>query len=175
MSDISFAPWAHAVALGGRSNISGTLFVQIYRTSWQKITNIQSVFQFRDTLPCFSYSTCIPNNNICYLPISVCAVNAILASWSTRLKSEESVWGIRYQTFWASASIIGSNSPFPREHSPCVLWGSRSWWTSYGTAGTLPWAGWGCVSAYVCWAFSSSWKTGHTPTKHNKCRIFLLP
>lgn len=90
-------------------------------------------------------------------------VKAILAAWSMRLNF---IWGIRYQILSVSASIIASSSLFPRGHSPCVLWGSRSWWTSYGTAGTLPWAGWGCVSAYVCWASSSSWMTGHTPTKH---------
>lgn len=84
------------------------------------------------------------------------------------MKHENELYLWHQISFSAHASIIGSSSPFPRGRSPCALWGSRSWWTSCGTAGTPPSAGWGCEWAYVGWASSSGWTTGHTPEKRQR-------
>ena len=125
---------------------------------------------FQNTRPNVSHilHVSIFNNNIPAIYPSVYTVlhvKALLPAWSMR---PNFIWGIRYHFHVASGSIIGSSSPSPRGHSPYVLWGSRSWWTSYGTAGTLPWAGSGCAWACACWASSSGWTTGHTPRKHTE-------
>lgn len=122
---------------------------------------------YRRTALCFDLENilhaCIFNNNTsaiypsvytaCYRPV--------------RLKF---IRGIRHHPRSAGGPIIGSSFLFPRGHSPYGLWGSRSWWTSYGTADTLPLAGWGCVWVCACWASSSGWMTGHTPRN----RIFIV-